>query len=447
MRNEMNNIKNIDIKKLWPHPDNPRKDLGDLSELAESIKVNGILQNLTVVPWFSEITGVGCDDSKSQEDMGYRVVVGHRRLEAAKLAGLTELPCVISDIGLRDQVATMLSENIQRADLTIYEQAQGFQMMMDLGDTVQDVADKTGFSDTTIRRRVKLLELDPEKFKASAERNVTLMDYVELEKIEDITLRNKVLDSIGTSNFRYELQRAIDVEKNEKNMVKLVEKLNTFAIQTDNSSGLKYVTTYYLSRDEEAQVPDDAGNAKYFYTISNYGYISLYSDAVETEESVASKENKEMENIKYKLNDITQTAYNLRSEFVKKISNAEAKKHISVIIEYSVRLILENYITCDVGDLAKMLDISFQNDKEDEGGFNDIVEGLRKQPERYLLLVTYIGLDSQNLRYYKYGDCSYNKSEDLDTIYAFLEGLGYETSDEENAMRNGTHELFDKLGR
>ena len=176
----MNNIQNIDIKKLWPHPDNPRKDLGDLSELAESIKVNGILQNLTVVPWFSKFTGVGCDDLKKQEEMGYTVVIGHRRLAAAKLAGLTEIPCVISDMKLRDQVATMLLENMQRADLTIYEQAQGFQMMLDLGDTVKDIAEQTGFSSATVKRRVKLLELDPEKFKGSAERNVTLMDYAEL---------------------------------------------------------------------------------------------------------------------------------------------------------------------------------------------------------------------------------------------------------------------------
>ncbi len=66
---------------------------------------------------------------------------------------------------------------------------------------------KDRISSTTIRRRVKLLELDPEKFRASAERNVTLMDYAELEKIEDITLRNKVLDVIGTPNFKYELQK------------------------------------------------------------------------------------------------------------------------------------------------------------------------------------------------------------------------------------------------
>ena len=76
----------IETSKIIPHPDNPRKDLGDLAELAESIKTKGILQNLTVVPLFDEFTADGFKR--------YRVVIGHRRLAAAKLAGLKEVPCV-----------------------------------------------------------------------------------------------------------------------------------------------------------------------------------------------------------------------------------------------------------------------------------------------------------------------------------------------------------------
>lgn len=101
----MDEIRMIPIGKLWPHPENPRKDLGDLTELAESIRVNGILQNLTVVPWFSELTWQPCDDPKAQEEMGYRVVIGHRRLAAAKQAGLKELPCVIRQMYHDEQVA------------------------------------------------------------------------------------------------------------------------------------------------------------------------------------------------------------------------------------------------------------------------------------------------------------------------------------------------------
>lgn len=61
-------IKNIEISRIRPHYNNPRKELGDLTELAESIKKTGILQNLTVVPWFSS-TGVGAEDPTIQEEM------------------------------------------------------------------------------------------------------------------------------------------------------------------------------------------------------------------------------------------------------------------------------------------------------------------------------------------------------------------------------------------
>lgn len=187
-------IKMISINNIIPHPDNPRRDLGDLSELADSIKESGILQNLTIVP-----LEVMPDDLNHPE---YYVVIGHRRLAAAKLAGLTEVPCSIAKMDHRTQVATMLLENMQRVDLTMYEQAQGFQMMLDLGETINDISSKTGFSERTVQRRIKLLELDQEKFKESADRGATLMEYMEISKIKDIDKRNEILDHVGTKEFK-----------------------------------------------------------------------------------------------------------------------------------------------------------------------------------------------------------------------------------------------------
>lgn len=198
----MAEIKYIPVSKLWGHPDNPRKDLGDVTELAESIKVNGVLQNLTVVPLIGEIT-------KKWDGESYRVIIGHRRLAAAKLAGLEELPCVVVEMSEREQLSTMLTENMQRSDLTVYEQAQGFQMMLDMGDTVEDIAEKSGFSVTTVRRRVKLLELDKDKFKKSEERGVSLFEYMELEKLKSPERKNEMLDYIGTENFKYKLKQAM----------------------------------------------------------------------------------------------------------------------------------------------------------------------------------------------------------------------------------------------
>ena len=148
----MSQIEYIKIENLHSHPNNPRKDLGDLAELANSIKVNGVMQNLTVTPMVVEETGQIMQSE-------YKVVIGHRRKAAAKLAGLVELPCMVVVMDERQQLATMMLENIQRSDLTVYEQAQGFQMMLDLGETVESISLDTGFSATTIRRRTKLLVL------------------------------------------------------------------------------------------------------------------------------------------------------------------------------------------------------------------------------------------------------------------------------------------------
>jgi ParB family chromosome partitioning protein len=143
----MNNIQFIKISAIHPHPDNPRKDLGDLTELADSIKTAGVMQNLTVVP------------HKSIEGE-YTVIIGHRRLGASKLAGLDTVPCVVTEMTDKEQLATMMLENMQRSDLTVYEQAKGFQLMMDFGETVDSIADKTGLSKTTIRNRVKIAKYD-----------------------------------------------------------------------------------------------------------------------------------------------------------------------------------------------------------------------------------------------------------------------------------------------
>ena len=80
----------LPIKQLHPHPENPRKDVGDVSELSESIKVNGILQNLTVVAGHFN----GTDFLPGE----YTVIIGHRRLAAAKKAKLKELPCIIAQM-------------------------------------------------------------------------------------------------------------------------------------------------------------------------------------------------------------------------------------------------------------------------------------------------------------------------------------------------------------
>ena len=203
----MNTITMIPVDNLLHHPENPRKDLGDLTELAESIRANGVMQNLTVVA--------------DPETSKYLVVIGNRRMEAAKLAGLAEVPCVISDMDHRTQVATMLMENMQRQDLTVYEQAQGFQMMMDLGYTAKEIGEKTGFSEKTVRDRIKFTKFNQKNFEKAVQQGATLMDMIEISKLESKTDQNEVMKEAGTNNFRQALNRKLEEQTYRKNCEKL----------------------------------------------------------------------------------------------------------------------------------------------------------------------------------------------------------------------------------
>ena len=145
----MADIKLYPIDKLEPHPGNPRKDLGDLTELADSIKSMGVLQNLIAVEQGNKL----------------RVIAGHRRLAAAKKAGLKEVPVAIRELTERQQQEMMLTENLQRTDLTLIEQAEGIQLLLDLGATVEDVCKETGFSERTVYHRINIAKLNPKAIK------------------------------------------------------------------------------------------------------------------------------------------------------------------------------------------------------------------------------------------------------------------------------------------
>ncbi len=248
-----NRLVYLPTAKIYPHPDNPRKDVGDVTELADSIKESGILQNLTVVP---------------HED-GYRVIIGHRRLAASKLIGLAEVPCAVVDMDHRTQVATMLAENMQRVDLTVPEQVYGIQLMLDLGESVDEIQKKTGFSKSTVRHRIKMAELPKDKFHESVSRGATLEQYIKLEQIKDPKLKAKVLDAAGTVNFDYTLRNALTIEENKKKKEALIEKYRSFATEVDTEEGYERVKSDYVYNNfdliNNIRAPEDSDTVEYFF--------------------------------------------------------------------------------------------------------------------------------------------------------------------------------------
>lgn len=216
----MNTLTEIELEKIHAHPQNPRKDLGDLSELSESIKKNGIMQNLTVIPGHFENGEFVSGD--------YTLLIGHRRCEAARLAGIEKVPCkVVEDMSNKEQVSIMLEENMQRSDLTIWEQANGFQMMLDLGDSIQGITEKTGFSETTIKHRLEIAKLSKKAVEAPAKEGfqLSIADYITLEKLKNVKDRNKVLqEATSSKELKWKVERAVEEATKEKNK-KIIEEL------------------------------------------------------------------------------------------------------------------------------------------------------------------------------------------------------------------------------
>ena len=243
----MSELVYLPVEKLWPHPDNPRKVVDDLEELAASIRENGVLQNLTVVhvpehtmdegerrKVFEQTqeNGVDSDEYKLAKELldsgkvpeHYTVIIGHRRLAAAKMAGLESVPCVISEMTEKEQLQTMIMENMQRKDLKVYEEANAFQQLLDFGDTMEEVSQKSGFSVTTIKRRVKLTELNQTTLKEVVDtRQISLSDFDELAKIDDLKKRNEVLEKIGTRDFEFAVSSTI----REQNIKKFLPAVKT----------------------------------------------------------------------------------------------------------------------------------------------------------------------------------------------------------------------------
>ena len=464
----------IPLDHLNAHPDNPRKEIGDVSELAESIKAKGILQNLTVVPYFSKV------QNRVMQGM-YTVLIGHRRCEAARLAGLKEVPCTIVEMSYEDQIATMLVENMQRSDLTIYEEAKGFQMMLNLGKTIQDVSAMSGFSEATVRRRVKLAELDEKKFKKACERGATLFDFAELEKIEDPAVKDELLSKIGTKDWKNALTAALDAQKDKAMVEKWAEQVSQFATKLDKvdwSGGqrtgysqrtgyigeqtveIDYVRNYnrWNGKGQEVKKPADADRTEYYFTQSK-SEVDLYKKSkpdLEAERKRAEEQARRDAHAKLKGKFETMSARHrkLRLEFVQNF-NQYQKKDVNVWEFVTEAMIFAQrngggYSNSErIVELAPMLGIPLDKSKN-KLDYAAFLQEKMQHPERTALITAMWILDRFNYWEDKWDSDAgryrivYRGSDTLDMIYRLLSSLGYIQSTEEMELRGGTHKMFEK---
>ena len=197
-------VRLVPLAQLRPHPHNPRRDLGDLTELTDSIKAHGVRQNLLVVP-------------NPDEAGTYRIVIGHRRAAAAAASGqVVAVPAAIDPTLTEvDQRELMLLENIQRSDLTPVEEADGYQGLLDLGVDVAAIAKKTGRAKKTITSRLKLVGLPDTARQAVHTHQATIEDGLALADFQGPDeFRQILVDHFGKPGFMHQVETTRrDVER------------------------------------------------------------------------------------------------------------------------------------------------------------------------------------------------------------------------------------------
>ena len=459
----MDNIQMIPTYDLFPHPQNPRKDLGDLEELVDSIKVNGVLQNLTVVP---------------RNGGGYTVIIGHRRLEAARRAGLTELPCAVTYMTEEEQFRTMMIENMQRSDLTAIEQADGFQYMLDLGESMESFTRTTGFSKSTINRRLKLRELDRDKLKSAEGRGGTIHDYMELMKIEDPAQRNEVLDFIGTANFNNMLENALDRQERLKQKDRVISLVSRFAekfpqakkSERYESSKWEQRRLYYYRKETTVEPPADAETRKYYYFDDNCFGCCLYAkpekQKAEKRPAVVSEYEAWYKNRKAEIDATLARHKKLREDFLFGLSEGtlKEKKNQQTVVTFLIQCIsgwcvestsghygIENYI----GEMLGFKKMRYQCTASE---IDDIRKKFADEPMRMAIVeILAMFREDTTLREYVTRDVPYKYSskwrlnefvfsgadswfvKKLNVLYGFMAKLGYEASSEELSVLNGSY--------
>ncbi len=213
-------IVKLPIQFIRPNPYQPRKvfDKLMLDELSNSIRQFGVMQPISV---------------RRINDEYYEVIAGERRIRAAKIAGLTEIPALIIEVNDKDSAVLALIENLQRENLNYIEEAEGYyNLINDYALTQEEVAKQVGKSQSTIANKLRLLKLSAEIKKLLLENSLSERHARALLKLPTEELQLNVLNKA--------IVQGLNVRKTEELIEKTLEKI----MQQDNHSN-KQVKSYF----------------------------------------------------------------------------------------------------------------------------------------------------------------------------------------------------------
>ena len=212
-----NTILEIPIIKIRPNKAQPRRLFSEeeLCALSQSIAENGVLQPLTV---------------RKVSATEFELVAGERRLRASVMAGLRKVPCIIVKCSEKESAVYALLENLQRADLGVFEEARGIsRLIRRYGLTQEQAARKLGKTQSTIANKLRLLRLSPDEQEWIENAGLSERHARALLKLDSETVRREALSKIISENL------------NVKQTEELVSILSNSASKTNKRSNSKAV--------------------------------------------------------------------------------------------------------------------------------------------------------------------------------------------------------------
>ena len=235
----------LPARSIRPNPAQPRQVFKEdaLTELAESIRQHGILQPLSV----------------RRREVGYELIAGERRLRAAQMAGLTEIPCIVMNMDEQESTLAAMVENLQRQDLDFVEEAMGIARLMDLCNMSQEQAARhLGKSQSAIANKLRILRHSPQVLDALRQSGLTERHARALLKLSDEGEKMRaiaVIARLGMSVARTEKYiddlRAGQLERSRSvNVGAFLNNLNQ-SLQRIQSSGISAISE---RRETESQI-------------------------------------------------------------------------------------------------------------------------------------------------------------------------------------------------
>ena len=244
-------IVNLKIEDLRPNPYQPRKtfDEKSLKELADSIKEHGIFQPIIA----------------KKSIKGYEIIAGERRVRAASLANLDEVPAIVKDFNDKEMMEIALLENLQRENLNAIEEAEAYnKLQTSLNLTQENLAKRLGKSRSHITNMLGLLSLPQEVQKAIKDKKITMSHARVISKLDDkeeqINLTNKIiqedlsvrtLEELSSNNNYVKTNKQTKTKKtNEYKLLQdfLCEKIGTKVKIANNKLEIKFTNTSDLNR-------------------------------------------------------------------------------------------------------------------------------------------------------------------------------------------------------